>query len=372
MIDKVLDFERDRRPGAWRQRLAILAGAPSFGPLVDRAVESLAMERFGRADPFWTGRAIYHNPSSRFCVPDADLNREATRCVEEGEVATVYLGHSGAGGLWAGGARYLNRDDWARLRIARGRGVFAAFGCFSCQLGGPGGEGYGVAAARNPQGPVAVIGSHGECFAAMCQLGADGTFAAFAGPTPERLGSVWLDLKKGIARGEINDVLYALLDAADGNPKVPQAEQRREHLEMFLLLGDPALRLPSVPRDLKLTAGEARPGAALAVRGVAPARLAAAKVRLTLERPLDSRPADLEELPDKAGPGRERVMRANHERANRFVVAEAEAAVRDGAFEARLTLPATCPWPRLVLRAYAANDVEEGVGLLPVEVKRDK
>jgi hypothetical protein len=90
-------------------------------------------------------------------------------------------------------------------------------------------------------------------------------------------------------------------------------------------------------------------------------------VEVTLERPASSAPADLEPLPAR-GPERDRVLLANHERANRFVLASAEAVVRDGRFEARLEAPARLPWSRLVLRAYAATDRQDGLGVLPLAV----
>ena len=37
-------------------------------------------------------------------------------------------------------------------------------------------------------------------------------------------------------------------------------------------------------------------------------------------------------------------------------------------FEARLPVPQTCPWPKLHVRAYAATESAEGVGLLTLEV----
>src|SRR5439155_3858506 len=182
------------------------------------------------------------------------------------------------------------------------------------------GEGFGVAAVRNPQGPAAVIGAHGESYAAMGLLAFDGLLdKTFTGRPPERLGDSWLAVKAGLARGEIDGFLYQILDAADGNPKVPQAAQRLEHLEMYVLLGDPALRLPSMARDVEVTAkGPARAGAPLALEGKLPARLNGAKVRLTLERPADSEPAGLEPLPRREGDERDRVQLANHERSNRF------------------------------------------------------
>jgi hypothetical protein len=211
MVRKTLQFEEDAKPGEWRRRLTILAGVPAYSPLVDRLVESQAMARLEKLNPTWTGRAVYHNPQSRFCVPDEVLHDRSLAMLRQGQAFTLYLGHSNARGFWGDGARFLDRDDWAKLTIPQGAGVFATFGCNGSQLSGAGGEGYGVAAIRNPGGPVAVLGSHGICFAAMVQLAADGLFkAGFVDRFPERLGDLWLGLKEGLAKGQIDPVTYGL------------------------------------------------------------------------------------------------------------------------------------------------------------------
>ncbi|HWG44812.1 MAG TPA: C25 family cysteine peptidase [Gemmataceae bacterium] len=370
MVAKTLDFERDARPGMWRRRLTILAGIPAYNPLVDRLVENVALSRFARLASIWTGKAIYSNPQSRFCLPNDQLHKRALQYVQHGEAFTLYLGHSSAEGLYGGEAPYLDRDDWAHLRIERGKGVFLTFGCNGCQLKGANGEGYGVAAMRNANGPVAVVGSHGICFAAMVQLAADGLFAStFANRPPDRLGETWLAIKNGVASGKIDDFTYRLLDAVDGDKTIAQTTQRQEHLEMFLLLGDPALRLPVMPEDIELkTASGVIVGEGLTVRGRVPARLAGARVRLTLERTVNSVPEDLEPLPK--GAARDCVMLANHDRANRFVVAMCECVAKDGHFEAKLQAPAKLPWPRLILRAYAATERAEGMAVQTLEVKK--
>jgi Peptidase family C25 len=374
MVRKTLGYEADDRPGEWRHRLTVLAGIPAYNPLVDRLVEAMAFARFDKLDPYWTGRAIYSNPSSRFCMPDDMLRDQARKYVEDGQAWTLYLGHSNAEGLWGGGAPYLDRSDWATLKIARGPGVFATFGCNGCQLKGDHGEGYGIAAIRNPDGPVAVIGSHGICFAAMVQLATDGLFeSTFAGKRRERLGEAWLAIKRGVAKGKIDDLTFTMLDAVDGDSSIPQATQRLEHLEMFTLLGDPALKLAATPAELTLkNEGQAAPGATLAIHGTAPARLNGATVHVVAERPVGSTPTDLEPLPKEPGPERDKAVMRNHERANRFAVAAAEATVKDGRFDARLELPAKLPWERLNVRAYAATETQEALGVLTLDVPEPK
>jgi hypothetical protein len=369
MVAKTLAYEKDDRPGRWKRRVSVLAGVPAYNPVVDKLVEGLAMARFDRIDPAWTGRAIYHNDASRFCVPDEVLNEKSRALVEEGQALTLYLGHSDPNGQWGGSARYLDREDWGNLKISRGAGVFATFGCNGCQLSGEGGEGYGVAAARNPNGPAAALGSHGICFAAMVNLGADGLFdSLFSGKVPARLGDVWLDVKRSVATRKLDYITYKALDAVDGDANIPLAVQRQEHLEMFVLLGDPALKLPILSDDVRLEAGPAvAAGKTLEVTGDVPDRLAGAKVVVTLERTPSSEPADLEPLP-KEGSERAKVMLANHEKANAVVLARQETEARGGRFVAKLMLPDKLPWKKVVVRAYAATDRAESQGVLALPV----
>jgi len=269
MVQKTLAWETDRRPGAWKRRLTVLAGAPSYNPTVDALVERLAMSSFARLDAGWTGRAIYDNAASPYALPPALLRKRALEYLAEGQLFIVYLGHSSADGFWGRGEHGLRARDWAGVKIARGAGVLATFGCYGCPLDGA--EAYGLSAMRNPNGPVAVVGATGECWAAMSLLMATGMLEGLRGGPPERLGELWLAMKKHLAEAPINPLVYGALDAVDGDPQTPQATQRREHLEMFVLLGDPALRLPRVTAELRLRIeGKVAPGAELTVRADVP------------------------------------------------------------------------------------------------------
>src|SRR5262249_56387539 len=101
----------------------------------------------------------------------------------------------------------------------------------------------GVGAVRSPHGPVAVLGSHGVCFAAMAELAADGFVeTVFAARPPERLGAAWLRVQHNLAKKPL-PLYFALLDAVDGDPKIPPATQRLVQPGELGLVGDPARRL---------------------------------------------------------------------------------------------------------------------------------
>src|SRR5262249_8314195 len=159
--------------------------------------------------------------------------------------------------------------------------------CNGCQLAGPDGEGYGVWAMRNARGPAVVLGSHGICFAAMVQLACDALVEhAFQKRPPRRAGEGWLAALRAVASGNIDFVSHPLLESVDGDSRIPQATQRQEHLEMFVLLGDPALRFPQMAQDVtfRLEKQVVTPGETLVVRGVLPTRLHRSRVEVRLER----------------------------------------------------------------------------------------
>jgi hypothetical protein len=378
MVAKTLTFERGSSPGVWRRKLTVLAGIPAYNPVVDRLIENVAFARFDRIHPAWMGQAIYTSAQSRFCVPDRLLRKQAIDFLHEGQAIILYLGHSNAEGLYAGPtAAFLDRDDWARLAIKTGS-VFITFGCNGCQLAGRDGEGYAVHAVRNPRGPVAAIGSHGICFAAMVQLASDGLFErAFQNQLPRTIGDCWLATLAGIAKGKIDFLSYRMLDAVDGDSRIPQATQRQEHLEMFVLLGDPALRLPQIADDITLRVEKmVTPGKPLVLHGRLPERLANATVQVSLERSPASVPADLEPVPAMPVAERERVMLANHRRANQFRVIGTTTIARAGVFAVKLEVPAKLPWPRLILRVHASNGKHEALtterlGVRAAETKKD-
>ena len=288
---------------------------------------------------------------SRYYLPGTRVRDAALRSLAEGALFSFFLGHSSASGMWLEGTNFITADDWTKLKIPRGPGVFFTCGCFGCRLRGT--EGYGLAAIRNPAGPVAVIGASAESWSAPGQLALDGLLQCCSKPPFSfRLADYWLGVQAGLADGKIDDLTFKLYDQFDGSQgKVPLSVQRLEHLEMWMLLGDPALRLPIPPVDISLeVVGPVGAGRGITVNGVIPGRLVGATVRVCLERPLASVPADLEVLPPESPdnrPARERTAIDNHQRANKVVLATAEARLNGNRFTCAVDVPARLPGARL-------------------------
>lgn len=374
MVRKTLAFEHTAAPTLWGNRLLLLLGNPGGGPLAEMFVEEELRADSASLYPGWEMRTMFNISSSPFYLPRPRDHDTALQYLEEGNLFSIYLGHSYAGGLGLDGRfLFLRRTDWEELNIPQGAGPFFTCGCFACQAN-ENDPGYGVAAMRNPTGPVVVIGATGESYSAAGQLAAEGLLACLERPPfPERLGQYWLAVQAGLARGKMDPTTFALLDMADGSGgSTPLPVQRREHLEMWLLLGDPALRLPAMHDDITMSAaGPVLPGSNLKVSGTLPERLNGAAVHLTLERPLNSTPSGLEPVPENAPENRqvwERVFFANYRRANNYVLVQADTVALGKTFAVSLAVPASLPSTNLVLKASATVSNETGIGVLVLRV----
>jgi hypothetical protein len=347
-------------------------GDPGAGQFADYLIGQTLDRDLGLLYPSWDIQTLFSVASSPYFLPSPEDRQRALKYLQDGAMFSVYLGHSGPEGLGLD-ARFITRDDWAKLKIPTGAGPFFTCGCFACQPDGPRGTGYGLTAMRNPAGPAAVIGATGESYSAPGELAAEGLLGCLAqAPFPARLGDYWLGVQAGLAHGKMDPTIFSLLDLGDGSGgSVPLTIQRREHLEMWMLLGDPALRLPVVPTDVQVKAGgPVSGGKMLPVQGTLPDRLAGASVRLELCRPANSRPGGMEILPADSQENREaraQVILANYKRATSFVIGSVEVKASDNNFEGSLDVPTNLQWSELVLRATATRAPEVGVGVLRLQ-----
>jgi hypothetical protein len=375
MVKKTLAFEQDTSTGPQRNRCTLILGNPGGGGsgvqkrFAEAFMQSLVKERYERlAGSPWTMRTVALMDTSPFAVPRNKVREIPERYLQEGQLFSVYMGHSGPWGFSSEGVDYkdeIGYGDWNKKDFP---GIFFTCGCYGCNLPKGKGEsgGYGLGAMRNPRGPVAVIGAHGSSASIAGRFAIDGLIACLTRPRPpQRLGDYWLGITKEMSIGKVYPVTFMLFDYGDGSKgKVPLDVQRREHLEMWMLLGDPALKLPLRLPSIRLdSAGPVAAGKALRVRGRVPAGFRGATVQLTLERPMGSAPLNLQPVPKEADK-RAGVIMANHERANSLALQNRDVPVKAGSFEAEFSLPDPLPWPRVVVRAFAATKDQSAVGVL--------
>jgi len=371
MVGKTIRFENRPPPRPHRFDLALIVGHPGGGSAFEKRLASVFINgqitpRIRRIHPRWTTRALFHMAASPYCVPNDHLDAMTKDLLCGDQPFTIYLGHSSPRGFGSDGLAFAMGEMWSSSweegapRGGAPRGLLLSCGCYACQLSGFFGVGYGVRSLRAPGGHVAVVGAQLASYGAMGKLAFEGLMDLLeADAPPVRLGDWFLAMDRGLATGPIGRLTFKVYDDADGTGgKVPLATQREEALEMWMLLGDPALRLPFEPSSLHLEVdGKARAGATLRIRGTLPAALAGgdAAVTITVERAFGTLPKDGPALPAGAGEAKDKAMLERHAAANDPVLLRKVVESRAGVFETTLVLPDALPDKGLRVRATCAT-----------------
>ena len=380
MIAKTLGLERARSSGEWRSRVMLVQGNPGGGSMAESFLDGITRPRMARLHPAWQFSAISDVAPSLYYLPSGLLQSRSLEWLSAGQLFAVYLGHSGPTALSSLNTRFLSTKDWAKVDMSKGQGVFFSCGCYGCQWDRGPEQAYCLAAMRNPNGPAAVIGAYEESYAACGLLAVDGLLrCCAAAPFPTRLADYWLAVQDGLLEGKIDGTTFTFLDQGDGTAgKVPLSVQRPEHLEMWTLLGDPALRLPLLPLTVSLKAtSPVCPAARLNIEGDLPEKLAGAKVKVSLERAIGARPGDLQALPEPSADGaaeRDRIAAENNRKMSNRTISTAITTAAGRSFVCSLEVPANLTMSMVVVRAFAeaGSEIAEGVLKLPAGTSAER
>jgi len=366
MVEKTLRYERQDF-GDWTNRITLIGGNPGGRSLLENRFAEIMVvvmggKRLADLHPRWCATCVVDLPQARRADASVPFGRAALAALAEGQLFAFYAGHAGAEGIWSSNAYVARRADFAALNIAGSPGVFVTTGCYSCQTAGPEGQGYAITAFRNPAGPVAVIGAVAESYAIFGQLALDGVLAGMNRDEPPRvLGDGWLVVQSMLAREPVDPVTYWLYDQVDGSRgRVALSDQRREHLEMWTLLGDPALQLPFLPSTLDVrVGGDLKPGGTIHLTVPVGPQWDGARALVTAENrslPLTLAP------PDDQPRGLAAAVPLGS------AVAQTSAIIADGRIACELRLPADLPKCRLVIRVVVRNGAAQQMGARVVEI----
>lgn len=255
MVAKILAYERCPDFGPWRQRINLVAGVGGFHPLVDAVIETAARKLLSAGIPAaYDVSLTYGSWRSPYC-PDPRRFREVTlQRHNEGCLFWVYLGHGQADQLdevRIPGERFpiLRVPDCHALQCEAGLPIAILLACYTAAYDRPG-DCLAEQMLKAPGGPVAVLGGSRVTMPyAMSVLGA-ALMEAYFGQRPETLGETirWAKQRTmaSVEAMQPPPLSRAVLDGLAGllSPHADQlAAERREHVYLFNLLGDPMLRL---------------------------------------------------------------------------------------------------------------------------------
>ena len=264
IVRKILRYESAASAGDWRRRINFVAGVGGFGGLVDSMLE-MATKRFlteGIPAAYETSMT-YASWRSPFCPDPRQFRDAALARHNEGCLFWVYIGHGQKTYLDQvhtplGRHPILDTDDMPKLNAADGSPIAIFLACYTGAYDLPR-DCLAEEMLRADGGPVAILcGSRVTMPYAMAVM-ADGLIREQFSGDCATIGEVFLRAKQNLARSSKDAAADAgtnrkLLDmlAAAFSPNADELdEERREHLSLFNLLGDPLLRVEQ-PGEVKL------------------------------------------------------------------------------------------------------------------------
>ena len=275
VVRKVLRYEQQAEHGLWQRRIEVVAGQGGFGRVADRLVEAAGRQVLEQTIP--AGYAIgqtWANPASPHCPPPGEICPLVRRQLDEGCLAWVYLGHGWHTELDrvatpAGARPLLCLADVPRLTCGAESPLAVLVACYTGAFDAPQ-DCLGEELLLAEHGPVAVIAAtrvsmpYGNavlgcellrsCFRDEAATVGDMLRTARARTLADAPGDPLRTSLDGLARGL-------------SPPPVDLATERREHVMMYQLIGDPLLRLCR-PHELPLeTSAEVAAGEVLTIDG---------------------------------------------------------------------------------------------------------
>lgn len=364
MLRKVVAYEKNRDFSTWRRRLNLVAGVGGFGIWADKALELATIEVARNVVPAaYDVHATYANPKSSFCPPPSRVAETTLERLNEGALLVAYFGHGSRGRLDRlrfGEKRYdiFTEDHAYELKARHGAPIVFLCACSTGHMDGAP-DSLAEVVVKQPAGPVAVYAASRVSMPyANAMLSKELIEAVFSAGT---VGEALREAKRRLMADDRWDATRRQLELYGRAYQTEEArrKERAEHLYLYNLFGDPAMRIPR-PAAVELESPEEIAlGARLKVMGrteVAGEVL----VELVAERT----PVVGLRVGDE-----EAAFARTYAAANARTKASARATTNEGAFAAELTVPRDVNTGRYYVRVWVTGAGGAAMGARALEVK---
>jgi hypothetical protein len=259
VVRKVLRYEQQPDHGLWQRRIEVVAGQGGFGRVADALVEAAGRQVLQQTIPAgYTVGQMWTNPNSPHAPPPGEICPLVRRQLGEGCLAWVYLGHGWYSELDrvatpAGERPLLCLGDVPHLECGAESPLAVLVACYTGAIDAPQ-DCLGEELLLAEQGPVAVIAATRVSMPyGNAVLGCELLQACFRDEATT-VGQMLRTARERTLADAPGDALRMSLDGLARGlspPPVDLATERREHVMMYQLLGDPLLRLRR-PHELPL------------------------------------------------------------------------------------------------------------------------
>lgn len=296
LVGRILARERSADFGSWRSEVQLVGGVGGFGALADQAIESVTRTIVTSMLPADTRtRVCYASPGHLFYPAEGSFTDAVLDRYRQGSRFWVYAGHGQVTQLdrvpgSRDGLPVLDRQSVKRLsRPAEGSPIAVMLACYTGALDAAE-DSLAEEMLLCEGGPIAVLAGsrvtmpYGNTTAAVGLI--DGVFKQRL----PRLGDAWLNAlrqmhQEGATETTSARIMIDALASIVSPPGTNLVDERREHMMLYNLIGDPTLRLQHPePISVSVPAGH-NPGEPVCVEVESPI---AGTLRVCLDRPLGS------------------------------------------------------------------------------------
>jgi hypothetical protein len=379
VVAKIIAYEKSLDHGLWRQRINFVAGVGGFGGVVDSVIESTTRKFLTDGIPAgYTTNMTYGSWRSPFCPDPRRFHEVALQQHNDGCLFWVYLGHGQLNSLdrvVVPGARFhiMDVNDGHKLKNQNRSPIAIMLACYTAAFDAEE-DCLAETMIHSPGGPVAVYGGSRVTMPyAMAVMGTS-MMQEYFQDRPETLGLTILGAKKRMMApiDESNALKNANRLLLDGIASVMSptrehlVDERREHLYLFNLIGDPMTKLAH-PAPVKLNVPrDAEPGQQIEVSGET---AVAGKAWLEICCRRDKFKSELPQRdhfdPSNAGLAS---LQPIYEQANDRNWARFELKLPAGAFTTKVTVPADCSGSCHV-RVFVQGEATHALGSANIYVR---
>lgn len=294
VVSRIIAQDNSTDFGAWRGEVQLTGGIGGFGALADATIESVTRAVVTTVLPLETRTSvIYASPGHSFYPAEEPFTDAVLKRYSRGSRFWVYAGHGQVTELdhvppTAEGTPVLDRESVKQLSCQRGCAPIALMlACYTGAIDAPD-DCLAERMLLTEGGPIAVFAGSRVTMPYGNSTAAVGLIDGVYDKKLPRLGDAWLhslhqmhhemEEEKSKTRAMI-DALAAVISPA-GTDLV---DERREHMRLYNLLGDPTLRMHQ-PLALTVQVKPAHdPGEAITVRVKSPI---SGKLSIHLDRPM--------------------------------------------------------------------------------------
>lgn len=280
VVAKIIAYEKSLDYGEWRQRINFVAGMGGFGGVIDSVIESTTRKFLTDGIPAgYTTNMTYGSWRSPFCPDPRRFHEVSLQQHNDGCLFWVYIGHGQHNALdrvAVPGARFhiLDVNDGHKLKCQNRAPIAVMLACYTAAFDGEE-DCLAETMIHSPGGPVAVYGGSRVTMPYAMAVMGSAMMEQYFQERPETLGEAIRGAKLQMAKpidesNPLKNPNRLLLDAMASimSPARQQlADERKEHVYLFNLIGDPMTKLAH-PEVVKLNVPrDAAPGQTIEVTG---------------------------------------------------------------------------------------------------------